>query len=108
MANKALSKMSLSELKAQRREIDAAIAGYKDRQIAEAKKAIEAVAKDHGVSVKDIYGTGSKRKKAKAAPKYRNPANPDETWSGKGRQPAWYKAAIAAGASLESMKIQLD
>ena len=41
-------------------------------------------------------------------PKYRNPDNPAQTWSGKGKRPAWVKAALAAGKSLESLEIHDD
>jgi len=34
--------------------------------------------------------------RAEVAPKYRNPANPIETWSGRGRKPRWMTAAIKA------------
>jgi hypothetical protein len=40
-----------------------------------------------------------------AGPKYRNPENPAETWSGKGSRPAWVEAALAEGKSLESLEI---
>lgn len=50
---------------------------------------------------------GRKRvKKAPSAaskPKYRDP-NTGETWSGRGRKPAWFVAAVSGGASLESLK----
>ena len=45
------------------------------------------------------------RKKAKAAAKFANPDNASETWSGRGRQPAWYKTAVSDGKSPESMEI---
>jgi hypothetical protein len=40
-----------------------------------------------------------------AGPKYRNPENPAETWSGKGKRPAWVEAALVEGRSLESLEI---
>jgi DNA-binding protein H-NS len=43
-----------------------------------------------------------------AGPKYRNPENPAETWSGKGKRPAWVEAALAGGKSLESLEIADD
>lgn len=102
MARKEIKNMSLEELKSLRKEVDAAIADYSERKRIEALKALEAVAADHGMSVDEIIG-GKKRKKAKAAAKYRNPADPSQTWSGRGRQPQWYKDAIAGGASPESL-----
>jgi DNA-binding protein H-NS len=43
-----------------------------------------------------------------AGPRYRNPDNPAETWSGKGKRPAWLEAALAAGKTLESLEIADD
>jgi DNA-binding protein H-NS len=37
--------------------------------------------------------------------KYRNPQNHDETWSGRGRRPAWFLAAVAAGTAPEDLAI---
>ena len=41
-------------------------------------------------------------------PKYQNPENPAETWSGKGKRPAWVAAALAAGKPLESLEVSDD
>ena len=35
--------------------------------------------------------------------RYRNPGNACETWSGRGRPPAWFDRAIHAGRSPENM-----
>jgi DNA-binding protein H-NS len=40
----------------------------------------------------------------KVAPKYRNGAT-GETWTGRGLQPKWLKAALASGAKLEDFTI---
>ena len=37
------------------------------------------------------------------APKYQNPNNAAQTWSGKGNQPAWVTQALAQGKTLESL-----
>ena len=42
---------------------------------------------------------------SKVAPKYRDPANPDQTWTGRGRTPAWVQALQAAG-QLASAEIK--
>jgi DNA-binding protein H-NS len=39
----------------------------------------------------------------RGGPSYRNPENACETWSGRGRPPAWFDRAIHAGRSPESM-----
>ena len=40
----------------------------------------------------------------KVAPKYRNPANPEQTWTGRGVSPTWVQALKAAG-TLDSALI---
>jgi DNA-binding protein H-NS len=42
------------------------------------------------------------------APRYRNPENPAETWSGRGPQPAWVEALRKRGVRLESLRIEDD
>jgi DNA-binding protein H-NS len=38
-------------------------------------------------------------------PKYRNPNNTSETWSGRGKRPRWVEVALSRGANLESLEI---
>ena len=42
----------------------------------------------------------------KVAPKYRNPANPKETWAGRGKQPKWLAAETSKGKKLEDFLIK--
>ena len=44
-------------------------------------------------------------RRAKVAPKYRNPANASETWAGRGVKPRWMQALIAQGRSMDEFKI---
>lgn len=46
------------------------------------------------------------RKLGKVAPKYRNPANPKETWTGRGKQPRWLAAYTTKGKKLEEFLIK--
>jgi DNA-binding protein H-NS len=43
-----------------------------------------------------------------AGPRYRNPDNSAETWSGVGKMPSWVRIAMEAGRSLDSLKIESD
>src|SRR5262245_55364862 len=40
------------------------------------------------------------------SPKYRNPDNPSETWSGRGRQPRWLVALLRAGGRIDDFRIK--
>jgi DNA-binding protein H-NS len=46
-----------------------------------------------------------RRKYPRVAPKYRNPNEPCETWSGRGKQPRWLVAAVNAGHAIEEFLI---
>jgi DNA-binding protein H-NS len=46
-----------------------------------------------------------RRKYPKVLPKYCNPSQPSETWSGRGKQPRWIVAALQSGHKLEDFLI---
>jgi DNA-binding protein H-NS len=52
----------------------------------------------------DVKAVSTKEKK-KVEPRYRNPANVEETWTGRGKQPRWLAAQLAAGKQLEDFLI---
>jgi DNA-binding protein H-NS len=56
-----------------------------------------------------VGGSGPRRKSAlkgrKVAPKYRNPANPSETWAGRGVRPRWLQAQLKKGRRIEQFAI---
>jgi DNA-binding protein H-NS len=39
------------------------------------------------------------------AAKYRNPANPSETWAGRGLKPRWLVAALKSGKKVDDFAI---
>jgi len=39
-------------------------------------------------------------------PKYRNPADPSETWSGRGKQPRWVTGQLRLGKKLDDFRIE--
>jgi len=47
----------------------------------------------------------SRRPYPKVLPKYQNPRNPAERWSGRGKQPRWVRAELKAGKRLEHFLI---
>ncbi|MEJ6393715.1 H-NS histone family protein [Gymnodinialimonas sp. 2305UL16-5] len=104
---KAIEKMSLEELQAHQKQVDAAIKGYEKKRRSEALAELKSVAKKYGFSLDDL--TGGKGGKAGAKPKgiakYVNPADQSQTWTGRGRQPNWVKEALASGKSLDDMAI---
>ncbi len=47
-----------------------------------------------------------RRKYPRVFPKYRNPDEPSETWSGRGKQPRWLAAALKTGHTIEEFVIR--
>lgn len=47
----------------------------------------------------------ARRKYPQVFPKYRNPEEPSETWSGRGKQPRWLAAALKTGRTIEEFVI---
>lgn len=101
-----LSQMSMDELIALEKDVQKAKASFEKKRVTEARKAIENAAREYGLTVEEVLGANSASGSTqKGAPKYANPENPEQTWTGRGRQPAWYKAAIEAGQSPEALEI---
>ena len=49
--------------------------------------------------------TSGRRPYPRVLPKYRNPANRSETWSGRGLKPRWLTAQLAAGKTIDDFRI---
>lgn len=101
-----LDSLNLTELKQLQKSVAKAIEGYADRKKHEALVALEAKAQELGFSLAELTGGKKTRKSSRpAGAKYRHPENPEVTWSGRGRQPGWFKDAIEAGKTPESMAV---
>lgn len=100
-----LNALSLRELKDLQNRVSRAIASFEDRKKKEALAELEEKAREMGFSLAELTGAATLRKRTPAVAKYANPANPSDTWSGRGRQPRWFAAALAAGKTPESLAI---
>ena len=105
-----LNKLSRKELEKIIKDATSALKSIEKRELQEARKAAEQVAAKFGFKLSELTGNaGTARKQVKrassGAAKYANPDDPSQTWTGKGRQPTWFKEAVAAGKSPESLEI---
>lgn len=97
---------TLAELLAQKAELERQIA---EQQRAERSAAIAQVRQlmdQYGLTLADIGARGAPAAapRAKVAAKYRDPAT-GQTWSGRGLQPNWLKAALASGKTLSNFLV---
>lgn len=100
-----LNEMSLKELKDLQSQVAKAIATFEDRRKKETLAELEEIARAKGFSLSELTGAPMTRKRSASAAKYANPANPADTWTGRGRKPRWFSDALAAGKKPEDMAI---
>ena len=110
-----LKTMSRRELEKHLEDVKKALQSARERDQRNARKAAEKAAAEYGFSLDEISvtaNTGKKPRKAKGSgasvkskPKYANPSDKSMTWTGKGRQPNWFRSAVEAGTDPDSMQI---
>lgn len=111
MPNYHLDKLSAKELSDLEAKVKKAIAGARERERSGVKQKIDAIMSSAGITIEDVvdlYGFSrgrGVRKGTKVAPKYRNPDNKNETWTGRGRQPRWLTAKLGKGGKLADFAI---
>jgi DNA-binding protein H-NS len=74
-------------------------------KIAEEKAKLEERLRRLGSSSSAISPRRSRRPYPRVLPKFQNPKNPAEKWSGRGKQPRWVQAQLKTGKKLEHFLI---
>lgn len=110
-----LDSLSIAQLEELKQNATAMVELKRDQAIHHAREQIRKIAADVGMSVEELMGLkksssaknggASKAAGLKVAAKYRNPKNPLETWSGRGRKPVWLQAELDKGNKLETFAI---
>ena len=101
-----LNGLSLKELKDLNARISKAIVTFEDRRKEAALAKLEQEARALGfASLAELTGAPIPRKRGVGAARFVNPANADDTWTGKGRKPRWFIEALAAGKSPDDLAI---
>ncbi len=104
MARMNLKKLSISELEELRNEIEQTIIMNREEKRLAIKEQVEAIILEAGFTVDEVFGK-IKGKKAPRPPKYRNPDDPSQTYSGMGRKPGWLVEKLEAGAEIDDFLI---
>ena len=103
MTHDDLKLMSMDELWALHLEITAVLTG----KISAEKKQLEQRLRQ--LQPNDASNGSLRRERRpypQVFPKYRNPAQPSETWAGRGKQPRWLTAQLRSGKQLDDFRIQ--
>ncbi len=89
----------------------------KRKPLATVRARLVAAARAEGYTIEELFGAAAPARAAKGTraprktagtkvpPKYRNPANPEQTWTGRGKQPRWMAEEVAKGKTREDFLI---
>lgn len=105
-----LDALSPAELQALIKSAEAQMQSARKNHIQEVRTKVDALLRGAGLTLDEVYprrgGQGGKGPKAAVAPKYRNPENPAQTWSGRGKRPLWFSDALKKkGVTADSLLI---
>jgi DNA-binding protein H-NS len=100
-----IEKASYRELVEARDAIEVALTKRKDEERAEVKRRVAELANESGFEITELFGGKRGGRKATPSAKYRNPKDPSQTWTGRGRKPNWLVEAVGQGAKLESFEV---
>ena len=107
MARVSVETMTLKQIEQLEAQIAVAKQRVEEEAKAETKSKIDALLEGSGFTLGDIYpalGRG-KSSRSKSMPKYANPDEPSQTWTGRGRKPNWLVARLKKGQKIESFAI---
>ena len=91
--------MNFDELLSLKGKVEAAISSrvrQERKRLTESLQRLEALEVGSARKLRRAKTNGHSKLRA-LAPKFRNPANPSETWAGRGNRPRWLVAALKGG-----------
>lgn len=100
-----LQAKGFTELQELLKAVDAEISRRETEEKANAKKQILELAKSYGLSLDDVLSKATATVRKPVEAKYKNPNDESQTWTGRGRKPAWVQAQLDEGFSLEDLAI---
>jgi DNA-binding protein H-NS len=96
-----LKSMSVDELWSLHKEVDSILTNKLKIEKARLEQRMQKLAP----GVTSTKNAHARRPYPQVFPKYRNPAQPDETWAGRGKTPRWLTAKLRSGKKLDDFRI---
>jgi DNA-binding protein H-NS len=103
-----LDQLSFDQLLSIRERIDKLIGSWILTEKKELETRLQRLSKftdSRGISTGKAAAHSARRKYPRVLPKYVNPANSNETWSGRGLPPRWLSEAMKSGKRREDFEI---
>lgn len=102
-----LDKLTHKDLLELQKDVAVAINQRRTEELADLKKKMAEMAGASGFDLNELL-SGKKAASGKRGPvavKYRNPKDPSQTWTGRGRKPTWMVEALKKGAKMETFAV---
>lgn len=99
-----IKNLDVNELAKLQTDIETTLAQKKEEKRQTVIAKVRQLLADNEMSFDDLPGRTA-IPRAKPRPKYRNPKDYTQTWSGRGRKPAWIEENLKEGVALEKMRI---
>ena len=105
-----LEAMSVDQMWELHEEISRVLSARLTTEKRELERRLERLRRDRpaakvGSEMNGTAATPERRKYPRVYPKYQNPQDPSETWSGRGKTPRWLVAALETGHKLDEFAI---
>ena len=104
-----ITKLNGKQLNALQNKIASRLDEIQKNTLKDLRARIAAMVKEEGFTMDEVFGTRSKRgtkRGTKVPPKYRNPVDSLQTWSGRGKRPRWFDAALKSGKKEKDLLIK--
>lgn len=100
------STLSIAELNATIAEAQTALEAKKESEKEDLRNEVLELVQSRGFSMEELFNIeGKPKKKGKLPPTHRDPNNPNNTWTGRGRKPRWLQEALDVGGKMEDFLI---
>lgn len=102
-----LKKLTIKDLKTLIAKAQSTIEAKQQEAVEDLREKYRAMAEDAGIEFDLVLGKSNKGKSARAKPaiKYRDPNNPENTWTGMGRMATWLMELKKKGEDIEKYRI---
>ena len=104
MATPKIDNLSYGDLVKLEERLKSAISARKTEDAKVAKEELGPWLAKAGFDLDELFGKRGSRK-GKGVAKYRNPKDPAQTWTGRGRKPNWLIDAVKKGGKIDSFAV---
>lgn len=99
------STMTVTQLKAEIVKLEKLIAVKTKETETQLLEELREKCAANGIDFESLVASARKPPKKKSQAKYKNPQNPSESWSGRGKKPNWVIEFLNSGGKLENLVV---